>query len=952
MYINIPDRLPTAYAQNTRNIDFDTDVATSNTIRSNGIFEKTNRLITQALVTSPNSLPPSPSLDKKTPTLYRRILSAMHRRPKMTIISSCIATSIGAACLTIASAVAIIAGAAFLTFGLTIATFKILSMYRRMQQNQLFRAINHLELAGVFTTYGSVNLKKDLKHAIPNNYSEVFIQLTNKLKANKTLTEVQSIQLKELLKKDKIDQFLIQLDHLVFCDTQKNNTQSPLSITKNVHKYVDKLENSDLKIDLFKDLKENNTVNFQAHLVSYLRKMAEKDEKEKNHVSKYSHLELANKFTSLSESEVYIAFVRMMSFKEKFNERYNSLMGIVLSLGQINNVMDFQDQDQDQGRLLSELNTLKNNLHSLYTDCSALLSNYQLVNKKVDYLYASCFGSFNKNFKLIDDLLSEIETKISKKEEHLHAFCNGCHYTKLTPNANGKLVPTVHHSEFPLDLGKNTHVADKQYLSVAQNQQMDELTKLNAINIKRTHLQKKSILINTCSYGTGHNRAAEAIAKQIGQMGSHVSIFDPTDPKTGVYIKDIDIPYRVGKLFGAKWSSTQALNWILKTQNYWMINFWSKTDLFFRKLFRINGKHGVSAKDRDQDTLRKELFRKRLLMERPDMVVTTYHMDLNSFVETCEEMGIPLLHCPTDFDVKADEICQNGPIEYKHFKSFLPDENDVTWSSGQPFLNAHLNFEEVDGKRKVAGIPLRPEFYKVYSSEEKQKIKAARGIDPEAKVVLVLSGGNGQEVPFPYDLMNSENNGKKYHMIVVAGSNNAAGDKLNALKKAGQRFITGTNPNVTVEVAENTVAGSNTSKYFIGPSELSSLNAIADAAITKSGGLSIAELLQTGVPMLFDRRIPPMYWEDYNIDVIRQKGRGHTYEHEGFIARIRRSWNKTKSSHFIEKLDSVIKLGTAPKEDNSAYFTQEIATMLQDAEQDSKLSDLRKMYDKKISMNI
>ncbi len=175
-----------------------------------------------------------------------------------------------------------------------------------------------------------------------------------------------------------------------------------------------------------------------------------------------------------------------------------------------------------------------------------------------------------------------------------------------------------------------------------------------------------------------------------------------------------------------------------------------------------------------------------------------------------------------------------------------------------------------------------------------------------------MSGGAGQDLPFPYQLLDSESNGKKYHMIVVAGRNNAAGDRLNALKKEGDHFITGKNPLVTVEVATDPSAQTAEYKYLIGDA-LSELFAISDAGFTKPGGLSMFEFYQTGTPSIADTRKTPLEWEAFNINVIKNKQRGIAYD---------------ASQNILTQLDEAISLGKKPRECRTDRIIQSMHTLL------------------------
>lgn len=157
-------------------------------------------------------------------------------------------------------------------------------------------------------------------------------------------------------------------------------------------------------------------------------------------------------------------------------------------------------------------------------------------------------------------------------------------------------------------------------------------------------------------------------------------------------------------------------------------------------------------------------------------------------------------------------------------------------------------------------------------------------------------------------------------MIVIAGGNNAVGNALNEKKKIGEKFITGKNPNVTLEVAEDPYEGTEDQPYYIGASELSRLHAISDVAISKPGGLSLGELLQTGVPIIPDRRVIPMEWEDFNIEVIRQKNRGKPF---------------TGTEDFLSLINEVASLGKKPANYRFQLFIRQMAKMITTIEDDT-----------------
>lgn len=555
--------------------------------------------------------------------------------------------------------------------------------------------------------------------------------------------------------------------------------------------------------------------------------------------------------------------------KEELSKQYCQLFKQQNSL--LINIKDFlKNIPSDEIVTKEDLLEFSKQLEMLNIACHDLLSGYDIISPNIDTLWATSYGHLKKHFNEIDAQISD-----------LYLQTCGQQYT----------VEKANRQAFPPSPGKTAQDKWKFF-------KIDE-------NAPKNGLEGKKIIIATCGFGTGHKITAQALSTIIGKTAD-VNIVDPTDVKDGIF-NETDWVYRVGKFFGKQWNSTIPFNWILRNQYYWMVNLENRVDTLFRKIFNRSGKNGVIPYSGDSDTIAKQKVRHLFLMERPDFVLTSYHMHLHPFLEVCKEFNIPLLHSPTDLDVKMRELFDAKIVHYKHFKTLLPHSADFVVGSTNPLSEEHVD-------KQVCGMPLRPEFYQTLTAEEINKIKQERGIDPDAKVIIVLSGGNGQELPYPKMLMESEQGTEKYHMIVVAGGNNKAGDHLNALKK-GERFIKGSNPNVTIEVAEDkSMTPKNDKKYYIGAQELSRLYDLADVAISKPGGLSVGELLQKGVPMILDNRVTPMPWESFNIEAVKELNRGNAY---------------TKSDDLMEMLKKTLDLKKDPQEDNSQKIIQVMLGMIQ-----------------------
>lgn len=619
-------------------------------------------------------------------------------------------------------------------------------------------------------------------------------------------------------------------------------------------------------------LKSKNERAFKKALIAHFKSLSKVHKDQKNMIESYKYDALANRIKTMPSHKTFLTFVRLQKQLALFDDHNKLLDKIVQGLKAI---------DAPERQKLKEKLT---DLHQLTND---LLVGYSQISNKVDDIFAINRGNFAEKYRLIDKLVSSSFAELPLSPEKVTAPVAN----KSSSNLQKKL-------EDAKQAGNDAQVKSLER-SIKDKQAVEEMTAKSNLN--------KSVVILPCSYGTGHKVAAQALEQLIGK-DAHVEIIDPTVE----VFRELDLLHRVGKIFKKDICSVQFFNWILKKQHYWLVNLQNKTDKILYTLFKKR-RAGVAAPN---DTKANQLLRQRLLMEKPDLIATTYHMDLNRVSEVAKDMGIPLLHVPTDFDVKMEEVfLKKGPA-YDHFKMLLPDNNAKTLETATSVHPSKLHTK--DGE--VAGVTLRPEFYIQRTPEECAEIRKERGIDPDAKIILVLSGGGGQELPYPEMLMNAPNDGQKYHMIVVAGSNIAVGDKLkNGLK--------GANPNVTVEVAVDPAMASEKTPYYIGASELSRLHAISDVAITKPGGLTMAELMHTGVPMIPDRRVTPMVWEDFNIDVVKEAHRGLPY---------------TGKENFLSLINQVASLGKKPKANHPEWFPELVTEMIAKAEGDASLDQYRK----------
>lgn len=629
-------------------------------------------------------------------------------------------------------------------------------------------------------------------------------------------------------------------------------------------------------------------------------------------------------------------------------------------------IQEIESKDPEIKNSIERINEKMDKIESTYMN---IFSNDIVYVPHLRYQLLKNLGNLRSKLREVNDQYEAIIGIVKGQSKCLHKVC-GCHYAfegEANETAKGKIpvVPKqqIKVTQYKLDIEKTLKTTkaeikvletiDKKQTEISINEQKEqpslevskqvkidklkkkektlteELDKINAYEQRPSLLanelgKKKSVFIATCSYGTGHNMAAEAVAKYLGPKGVHISAADFSKD----VLLDTQVVHNIGKVFGKDWSSPDCFNFILKKQMYRFHNIWRKVEIFARKVFCIKGYPGVASANPSEDSTTKRLIRERLLIEMPDQIVTVYHMDLNPIIEVAKELGIPVVHIATDFDIKATEPFETKNPDYDHFKVMVPFENQKILSTTSPLKKDQI---------AISGAPVRPEFLNKLSAEQITALKKERGLDPDTKVVVIMGGGGGQAVPYPELLAASSTWDEKTHVIVIAGSNTDFAKQLKInLKKEG-KYLRGSNSNVTIEIAKDP-ANTNTDRskrYFLSGSEISNLMDMADTIVTKPGGLSCFEALYKGTPALFDHRVELFEWEEDNVKIVKKAGRG---------------LDNCSLKNFEEDLHATLKLGkdfegkgfkTLKTDD---FFCKAIVQMQKKAEADSEIKKKQSSY--------
>ncbi|MGM0440059.1 MAG: hypothetical protein ACQEP8_02980 [Chlamydiota bacterium] len=759
------------------------------------------------------------------------------------------------------------------------------------------------------------------------------------------------------------------------------------------------------------NLENNRFKQLKYSLADLHQKLSEEAQGGGDKISAIFHAEMsqtivAKETTNATIISQYSRYLHVQSFADSIDKQLHELCSSLEHA--LSEVDSHPKGDLDDNRqLLNQMRDQLKQLHDTYGTCLEYIRDVPEISSTG---HAIRFGDYNQKFKTLQDLYDHAEAKILGSSSYDLSISEGDHFAKgqttgwkLPRNSGSETLPSqyvpvvksmhnlagkIKEQKKVLKRLKHTipleaQETDKQILREKQKlkhmksalksmQVIDRQGLFKQTPQKEVGWRKKNVMVLTCSFGTGHKTATEALIKYFGRENTHASVADLSLD----VMAPVDKLRTVGRVLHKDWNITTPFSYVLRHQLYALNNRFTDIRATVNKFLGLPHP-GLAPENISTWNIKKKLLRERLLAERPEHILTSYHMDLHMVLEVAEELGIPVTHVPTDLDIKFRYLFKQQVADetekYKHFRTLLPFDHDVVkvtagiekakenilakindmpysknkqdaikniskWmtftvtSKNTLLYNRLYDLKEApedkwraeynravealkkrvgervkdfipEGKYAYGGFPIRPEFFSTLSEDEKREYKKQHGIDPDAKVVFVTGGGGGQEVPFPEILAksavetDSEGNPKKYHVIVIAGGNKAFGDNLKqrlSADEAHPHLLKGTNPHVKIEVATDPTIASPQKPYYVGAGEMSRLMDISDVAVIKPGGMTVAETLYKGLPVVVDHRQKELFdWEETNADVIIDSGRGHNYR---------------KGQDFIPVLDETIQL--------------------------------------------
>lgn len=359
-------------------------------------------------------------------------------------------------------------------------------------------------------------------------------------------------------------------------------------------------------------------------------------------------------------------------------------------------------------------------------------------------------------------------------------------------------------------------------------------------------LPKIKVEILECDGGAGHKTCADAIEKVLRMH------FQTQNREIEIVKTDIGthlVPDALVKITFGKYKILDFYNWIAKNGYTGIIKNCMRTAQVVNKFYFNSQIKFFDSHYNNMD-------------QKPDLIISVIPLLNGPLLKSAKKCGIPVLVTTTDADNAL--FSDKWPLD----KDLAPYRYGIPYNTLEIAQKVHHAVDPAN--IRGIGYPVRAEFLKTYSFEEKEKIKQKLGINSAQKHVGIMMGGLGGVVTETYfqELLKAHKNneldedshfsffcGKNQHMIakLIKMGEKSGFEKVPNYSGEGVKFI---HPSSKLSI---TVLGftKNVHEYM----------AVSHLWVTKPGSSSFNECLGMGVPMLIDNTSNPLPWEALNIEL-------------------------------------------------------------------------------------
>ncbi|MFZ5953772.1 MAG: glycosyltransferase [Candidatus Dependentiae bacterium] len=344
---------------------------------------------------------------------------------------------------------------------------------------------------------------------------------------------------------------------------------------------------------------------------------------------------------------------------------------------------------------------------------------------------------------------------------------------------------------------------------------------------------KKKIIILSSSGGAGHIAATQALKDYLADSYDIASI----DFMHVLY--DIDV---VKKITRGSFEAEQVFyNYCLKRRWFSVLNIVYQLGTWY---FALRRKKITT------------IFKRYITDSKVDLVISVVPIINGALADAAQACNIPLIVVPTDLDATSF-INGMKKINYDKLKmtTALDDESIKTTIAASGLTSYQII---------TTGFPLRKKFFEPL---DKYELKKQHQVPANKPVIFLMMGGQGSSsiISFFEQLIMVP---VAFHIIICIG-------KYDALRKKIETFQVPEHITYTIVGFTHNIA-----EYM----------AMADFAISKSGSVSVAELIYMNLPMLFDATGTLLRWERFNHTFVKKHGFGASITHMNDINVLVTQW--------------------------------------------------------------
>ena len=476
----------------------------------------------------------------------------------------------------------------------------------------------------------------------------------------------------------------------------------------------------------------------------------------------------------------------------------------------------FDSLESDAHIDVERLGALFTNIVALYRHYTKLIEN-ESVSSIPSICHAAKIGALKRSWRRINEMAAKFfrSKDCASGASHLVCDCKDLNSTIKTPQKES--------------LKGKEKIADKT----------------NSVVFPPLETKKeKTALFLYCNFGGGYRSAMEAVSEYITTQ-SEENDFTYHIKKCNVPIDVLLSKDFIHNMFG------KIFNYV---NGEWVYNTLLQKDRV--DIIEILSQIASAPPTSEERESAKSLIRNAILKESPDIIFMMYGSFHNEYVEEVSiELGIPLVQVSTDFELSAWK--QRAPT-HPHFSMAVALANDKTLAT----LGGENSIRK--DQITVTGPCVRPPFLQPLTQEEIDRVKAARNIAQDEKVLVYSSGGKGVYSDIPEIVTTGWDDNTLLHVIVITGENVSYKEHLT------KELL----PRLNKKNVKLDILGSCNAK------QMNELMSIADVTIGKPGGLYSFEIYALGTNFLADMTSRRFSWEGTNFDVLKDLGLADSVEYK------------------------------------------------------------------------